>query len=185
MTPAQTIHSILPVFNWSWWQVFIFVFITDWVIMRILKYIEPSEYKSPTWASAKYGDLFLPIGIASSIVVLRGFHNANAWYASIWWNWTVLVMGILINFSLRTVILYKILHKHNRKQHLAPSKWWHSFIFAVLFYLVVMSLIPLFVIHAPRWAFTLALFGYGIWIATFMYDVAHPSGFVRRKTKTA
>jgi hypothetical protein len=31
----------------------------------------------------------------------------------------------------------------------------------------------------------LALFGYGIWIATFMYDVAHPSGFVRRKTKTA
>jgi hypothetical protein len=180
MTPSQTIHSVLIIFNWSWWQVFLFVLVADWATIRLLRYLEPAAAKRPDWLSGKYGDLFLPFGIASSVVVLQGFHDSGAWFAQPWWNWAVLITGIVVNISLDVVILHRALKKYTLKQELAPSNIWHSLIFIVLFYMVGMTIVPLFSVHSPAWALLLAFFGYGGWGVTLLYDLAHPSGFVRR-----
>lgn len=182
MSPSETIHAFIPIFNWGWWQVFAFVFITDWVIIRLLKRYEPASLKRPDrWLSAKYGDLILPFGIASSVFILHGFHNSRVWYATRGWNWVVLITGIAVNLTLDLAILNRTLHKYTNRQELAPSHLWHSLIFFILFYIAGMSILPILSLHTPLWAVFLAMFGYGGWLVTLLYDLTHPSGFVRRR----
>lgn len=183
MSISSNIHGLIPIFNWSWWQVFLFAFIADWGVMQILHHYERSTaFQRPPWNSARYGDLFLPIGIASSILVLHNFHNFNSWYSSLLWGWIILISGLTINVTVEWLVLYKRLGKYTRKQLLSPGNIWHTIIFTILFYLSVFSLPMLFIVHRPTWAFITAIFGYAVWTAMLVYDIGHPNGFIRRKT---
>lgn len=123
-----------------------------------------------------YGDIFLPIGIASSIVVVRQFEHSNAWYVSNLVNWSILVLGLAIIIFLEFGMEYKIKHKKNKFQVTSPSAIWHAIVFVPLFYLAVISLIPIFVTHKPTWAFILALLGYVAWLTALLHDIKwHPA----------
>lgn len=181
MSPSDKIHALLPIFDWSWWQVFAFCLLVNWgailVIMRLERlgwgYLPGTRIRigrgmRQFFPSFIYGDLFLPIGIASSAVILRHFDSPDAWYASRWWNWLVLAAGIAIS------LLFEVLavggKRFTLKQEFAPSKIWHTLVFALLFYLAVMTVIPLFVTHEPTWAFVLALAGYAGWAIAVYLD---------------
>ncbi len=174
---AEKLHSIVPAFKWHWWQIWLFAFVINWVIIQIvLKGLEPRKWGPPLgksdrvyWWSALYGDLFLPIGIASSIVTLRTFPAHETWYTSFWWNWTVFIGGFVI------ITLLDAQAKYTRRQLLMPSRLWHAYIaFPICFYLSLMTIIPMLVTHKPVWAVVLALFGYDVWGFTWVHDVFWP-----------
>ncbi|MDB5160847.1 MAG: hypothetical protein JWO96_227 [Candidatus Saccharibacteria bacterium] len=176
MQPNDKLHTFVPVFNWSWWEVFLFTFVLGWVAIRIIKALEPLGWEKPLkrggreiWRSGFYGDLFLPIGIASSIATLRNLAVNNQWYTGVWWNWTVFVLGFVV------IIVLEYSGNYTRKQLRTPSKLWHTFIaFPIMFYLGLMSIIPLAIIHKPGWAVVLAIFGYGLWLLTYIHDIIWP-----------
>jgi hypothetical protein len=177
MSPADKLHSFLPVFNWGWWVIFLFTLLIDWGVVLLIKRFEPLGWKRAYWWSGLYGDIFLPLGIASSAVVLRSFKPYDMWFTSRWWNWLVLMLGILIIFLVEIVFLFKKTQVYTKKQELMPSKLWHTILFPVMFYLSVITIIPLFSAHTPLWAFILALAGYGGWIFTVFHDIVHPPDF--------
>ena len=181
MQPADKLHTFVPMFNWSWWQVFLFTFVLGWVAIRVIKGLEPLGWERPLkkdgreiWWSGFYGDLFLPIGIASSIVSLRNLGNISSWYTSVWWNWLVIVLGFVVIIALESSGNY------TKKQLRMPSKLWHTFVaFPIMFYLGLMSVIPLVVIHQPSWAVILAITGYGLWLLTYVHDIVWPPDFTK------
>jgi hypothetical protein len=174
MTPAEKIQALLPVFNWSWWQVLLVTLIGDWGIFHILKWLDPPHRKSMHWWTNVYGDIFLPVGIASSVIVLRNFDKASSWYASRWWNWLVLIAGAVVVFLIEFVIVYKIQGRKTKHQELSASNLWHTAIFIPMFYLGVVTLIPVLVTHSPAWAFGLAIVGYGGWFLMLVHDNIWP-----------
>jgi hypothetical protein len=174
MMPADKIHALVPVFNWSWWQIFMVTLILDWGIFHILKWLDPPRRKSVHWWTNVYGDIFLPIGIASSTVILRNFSHAESWYSSRLWNWVVLILGAFTVFLVEFVVVFKLQRRKTRHQELSPSNLWHALIFVPMFYVSVIPLIPMFVTHHPGWAFFLAIIGYGGWLLTLIHDNIWP-----------
>lgn len=181
MKPSEKIHSLLPIFNWNWWQIFVVTFFVVWVLGRVIKGLEPLGWESPLkkggraiWWSGFYGDIFLPIGVASSSVTLRYLHAGSTWYTSVWWNWLGLILGYGI------IITLELTSKYTTKQLLTFSKLWHTFLaFPLMFYMVFMTAIPLFVVHKPSWAFVLAFIAYGIWGFTYIHDLVRPPDFTK------
>ncbi len=177
MEPSDKINALLPIFNWSWWQVFLFTFVINWLLIHVvIKSFEPlglgwplGKGKRTYWRSALYGDIFLPFGLASSIVVLRNFNSGGAWYTSPWWNWLVIISGFFIIFFLDFRAGY------TKKQYLMPSKLWHMLaVFPTFFYIGTMTLIPLFISHKPIWAFLLTIASYTAWFITVVMDFKNP-----------
>jgi hypothetical protein len=177
---SQILHTVVPIFNWQWWQVFLLVLITDWIVIRLIRHLEPAKYKRPQWQSGMYGDLFLPFGVASSVLITQHLANTPVWYTSAVWNWIVAITGLAINFFVRVILNYRVLRKHSRNQLHAPSAYWHSLIFVLVFYIIGMTAVPAVLLHKPTGIFLLAVVGYAGWAITFLYDVAHPSGFMRQ-----
>ena len=174
-----TMHFFMA--QWHWWQLFAFTFGLDWVLALIIQRVQPAKFWRPTWKTAIIGDIFLPIGVASSVVAAQAYHNPHVWFMSLWWNWLVLIAGTIITFVEEFIILHKILGKYTLTQELAPSNIWHTLAFIVLFYMTFVSVIPAFLVHSPAWTLLLMCFGYGGWLATLIYDFAHPAGVVRTK----
>lgn len=176
MTPSDKINAFLPIFNWTWWQVFLFTLVFGWLVIRLIKGLEPLGWERPfkkggreIWWSGFYGDIFLPVGIASAIVTLRNFDGRHAFYTSVWWH----ILGILFGYLI--ILVLELKNKDARKRLLVPSKFYHTFIsFPFLFYLVFVTTIPMFVSHKPTWALALAFFGYGVWDFTYLHDVVRP-----------
>jgi hypothetical protein len=181
LSPSDKIHALVPVFDWSWWQIYLFALAIDWgailVIMRFERLgwgllpgtsIRIGPGNRQFFPSFIYGDLFLPLGIASSAVALRHFNSPEAWYASRWFNWLVLGAGVVIS------LIFEILaiggKRFTWKQELAPSKVWHTIAFVLLFYLAVMTVIPLLVTRDPAWAAILAFVGYLGWAICVYLD---------------
>jgi len=176
MTPAESINSSLAIFNWNWWQVFLFTFTLAWIIGRVIKGLEPMGWERPLkkggreiYWSGFYGDIFLPMAIASSIVILKNFDGRETWYTSTWWHWLGLLLGFVI------ILFLELRNEKTRERLFKPSKLYHTFIvFPIMFYLVFVTTIPMFVSHKPTWAFVMAFICYGIWDLTYMHDVLHP-----------
>lgn len=143
-------------------------------MIHILKRLDPPHRKTAHWWTNVYGDIFLPLGIASSAVVLRNFQNTHSWYASRWWNWLVLAAGVLAIFIIEFVIVFKVQGRKNKHQELSLSNLWHATVFIPMFYLSVVTLVPLFTTRRPEWAFTLAVIGYGGWFLTLVHDNIWP-----------
>jgi tellurite resistance protein TehA-like permease len=174
MTPNDKIHALIPIFGWSWWQIFLLTLIADWGIFHILNRLDPPRRKTTHWWTNVYGDVFLPIGIASAAVILRDFNHSRGWYASLWWNWLVLGAGVLVIFLVEFVLVYKVQSRKSAHQELAPSNLWHAAIFVPMFYLSVITLIPAAMTRTPEWAFSLAVVGYGGWLASLVHDTIWP-----------
>jgi magnesium-transporting ATPase (P-type) len=174
MTPAENLHALIPVFNWSWWQIFLVTLVADWGIIHLLKWLDPPHRKTPHWWTNVYGDIFLPIGIASSAVVIRDLPDSNAWYVSRTWNWIVVVAAIISIIFIEFVIVFKVKNVKTIHQATSVSNIWHAIAFIPMFYLSVMTLAPLFVTRTPTWAFVLALVGYTGWFLTLIHDNIWP-----------
>lgn len=145
-------------------------------MVLFLRLFEQQRWKREWWWSSLYGDIFLPLGIASSTVVLRQYTYQHAWYTSRAWNWWVLIVGIICIGLLET---YLLLHKQYKIEDLrAYSKIWHTCIFPIMFYLSVPTLIPLFLTRRPTWAYSSALIGYAIWFGLVVRDwIVIPSDY--------
>lgn len=184
MSLPQTLHSPLPVFGWNWWQIFIFVFVCDWLIMRLLQRIDFRRHTFEVGKTSFYGDLFLPFGIASTIRIAQQLHNSNTWYTSWWWNVAVLLSGVLIHFCIRYMYLYKKLKKTTIERQLAINVNWHSLVLILLYYMIGVTIIPAIVVHKPAYLVALMVAGYGGWLTPFIYDMFHPQGiFAANKRK--
>lgn len=176
MTLSETLHSLVPIFNWGWWQVVLFAFAIDWLAIKVIMYFEPLGLGKPLgtgkrqyWRTHLYGDLALPFGVASCIVVAQGLPNHEAWYTSKLWNIVVVLLGFAMIAGL------EIWSKHTLRQLLMPSQLWHTFIaFPLLFYLTAMTLPAFFTIHAPLWAVVLAIVSFGFLAAMQIWDVIDP-----------
>lgn len=169
----------LPFFDWNWWQLFSTFLIVDWGIILLIKYFEPLGWKRAYWRSALYGDIFLPIGIASAVIVTQRAQLADTWYVSNWWQLMVFAAGLLIVVSIELYLLHPKHGHYSLRQMVAPSKLWHALIFPFMFYCSVITIIPLFTTRAPLWAFGLSLLGYGLWLAMFVTDLLWPPDFNR------
>jgi hypothetical protein len=174
MSPADKIHALLPVFNWSWWQIFFVTLIADWGIIHLLKWLDPPHRKSPHWWTNVYGDVFLPIGIASSAVVIRNLPASNSWYASRIWNWAVLAAAIIAIILIEFVVVFKVQKRKTIHQTTSLSNIWHALVFIPMFYLSVITLVPIFMSRTPTWAFALALAGYLGWLLALIHDNIWP-----------
>jgi len=176
MQLSDRLGSIVPIFNWSWWQIVVFVFAVDWLAIKIIMYFEPLGLGKPLgkgkrlyWRTHLYGDLILPFGIASSILVARGLPNENAWYTSTLWNLTVVLLG----FAWIAALEYW--SKHTFRQLMMPSQLWHTFIaFPLLFYLAGMTVPAFFVVHAPLWAVLAAIASYSFLSVMQLWDMLDP-----------
>ena len=173
---SQTLHSPLPVFNWNWWQIFIFVFVCDWLIMRLLQRIDFKRHTFEVGKTSFYGDLFLPFGIASGIRIAQQFHNPNVWYASALWSVVIFLSGASIHFYIRYVYLYKKLKKTTIERQRGLSVNWHSLLLVLLYYMIGMTIVPAIVVHKPVYLVILMVIGYAGWLTTFAHDMFHPKG---------
>ncbi len=140
----------------------------------LLHGFQPKKFDRARWKSATVGDIFLPIGIASSCAIAAELHGVGAWYAKTWWGLTVLLLGLTVNLFMEIVILHYMLKRYTFTQQLAPSNVWHSIAFIPLFYLSVVSAIPAIIIHEPLHLVVGVIIGYGGWIASFVYDFWRP-----------
>jgi hypothetical protein len=184
MSLPQTLHSPLPVFGWDWWQILIFVFVCDWLMMRLLQRIDFRRYKFEVGKTSLYGDMFLPFGVASTVRIAQQSHNPNVWYASLWWNVAILLSGIAIHFYIRYMYLYKKLRKTTIERQRALSVNWHSLVLVLLYYMIGVTIIPAIVIHKPAYLVALMVVGYGGWLTPFIYDVLNLYGiFAGNKQK--
>ena len=173
----NNLHALLPIFDWNWWQIFLTALVADWGIILVIKYFEPLGWKRAFWRSSLYGDIFLPIGIASAAVVAQGADLAGQWYAGRWFNWLVFATGWLIIIAIEIYLVHPKNGHYQWKQIVAPSKLWHSFIFPFMFYASLITLIPLFTHHRPWPMFVLALLGYGVWFSLYITDLVKPPDF--------
>ena len=176
MQLSERLGSVVPVFDWSWWQIVLFAFAIDWLAIKILFYFEPLGLGKPLgkgkrqyWRTHLYGDLVLPFGVASAILVARDLPNQHAWYTSTWWNVTVLLVGFAWIAGL------EIWSKHTLRQLLMPSQLWHTCIaFPLLFYLAGMTIPAFFVVHEPLWAVAVAVGSFTFLGAMQVWDMLDP-----------
>lgn len=176
MSPSTKIHALITVFNLSWGKIYLIALCIDWLMMLLLRYVEPQGFKRPWWWSNIYGDIFLPLAIASSSTVLRQFTYKQTWYTSRAWNWIILLFGIILIIGIESLLLTR--SKYKPRDLRAYSKIWHSLIFPVMFYLSVITLIPLIITRKPTTAFMGALIGYLIWLACVIRDwIVIPTDF--------
>jgi hypothetical protein len=159
--------------------VLLVTFTICWVVVCIIKGLEPLGWESPLkkggrpiWWSGFYGDIFLPVGVTSSIVTIRHLDGFQTWYTSLWWNW----LGILLGFVI--IILLEARGNYTRKQLLTTSKIWHTLVsFPLMFYLTFMSIVPLIVAHQPIQSIIFAIIGYGAWGLTLIHDILKPPNY--------
>ena len=176
MQLSEKLHSFLPIFNWSWWQILLFAFAIDWLALMVIAYFSPLGIGKPLgkgkrkhWKTQVYGDLFLPLGVASSVVVAQGMSTHQSWYTSSWWNIAAVTLGFAI------VITMQLRSGHTSKQASSLFQLWHTYVaFPILFYLGAMTIVPMFIVHQPIWAFALALIGYTGWEAMIVWDTLRP-----------
>lgn len=179
MTTSDRLHALIPVLDWNWWQLFLLFLVADWGIILAIKFFEPLGWKRAYWRSSLYGDVLLPAGIASAIVVTQHAELNGQWYASQWWNWVVFGAGWLIILAIEIYLVHPRNGHYNWRQIVSPSKLWHTIIFPFMFYFSVITIIPLFMSREPAWAFVLALVGYGGWLAMYLSDLIWPPDFSR------
>jgi hypothetical protein len=168
MSPSTKIHALIPIFNLSFGKIYLITLIIDWGVILLLRYIEPQGLHRAWWWSNIYGDIFLPLGIASSSIVLKHYSYNHSWYSSRAWNWIVLIFGIGLIVFIEGLLLAR--KKYKPSDLKAYSKIWHSIIFPVMFYLSVITLIPLLVTRKPSIAFAGATAGYTIWLVCVIRD---------------
>ncbi len=176
MQLSSELHSFLPMFDWNWWQLLLFAFAIDWFALMVIAYFEPlgigkpfGKGKRQHWKTQVYGDLFLPLGVASSIVVAQGMHATSAWYTSIWWNIAVIALGFAI------VVIMQARSGHTRQQATSLFQLWHTYVaFPILFYLAAITVVPMFIVHSPILIFCAALLGYTGWEAMIVWDTIRP-----------
>ena len=181
MNNSEKINALIPIFDWSWWQVFILTFTVCWLVGRIIKGLEPLGWEAPLkkggrpiWWSGFYGDIFLPVGVTASIVTVKYMDSVDSWYTKMWWNWLGLFLGFFI------IIFLETRGHYSKKQLLMPSKLWHTFVaFPFMFYLSFVSIIPLLITRKPSQAIVFAILGYGAWAFTYMHDVKHPPDYTK------
>ncbi len=176
---SDKLNALIPLFDLNWWQLFAIFLIADWGIILAIKYFEPLGWKRAYWRSSIYGDIFLPIGIASAMIVTQQADLDDAWYATDWWNWLVFSMGWLIILGIELYLVHPKNGHYSLKQLATPSRIWHTLIFPFMFYFSVITIIPLFTTREPLWAFALALIGYGGWLSMYVLDLIRPPDFTR------
>jgi len=162
---------LLPLLQWSWWQLFLFALLLDWVMPALMYGFNRPEQQRPRWRTGVYGDVALPVAIASGLTVAQ--HDTSAlpsWYFSGWLQWCLLLAGLATTFLVEYVYLHRIRRKYTVAQELAPSNLWHSGIFPVMTYLAILALIPLLYIRQPSWEVALAVAGFAGWLLTLVWD---------------
>jgi len=126
----------------------IIVFVVDFGAMWFVEGIGPWNRK--LYISFLYNDtVFLPLYFIVATAVLRNFHG-SAWYTSRWWHITVLVAGFLIGIGMEAVLVK--IGQHTMAQEVSPSLLYHTFIFGIVFYWGVGSIIPVVMTRKPLWA---------------------------------
>lgn len=98
--------------------------------------------------------LFLPLYAAMVVVVLRIAPTLHGFYTSKLWHYGVLALGAILSASTE---VYAVVHgQYSIGQEVSPSKLWHTFIYCIMFYWIVGPLVPVVVVHKPRWAMCLS-----------------------------
>src|SRR6185312_6045199 len=122
MQLSEQLGSIIPIFNWSWWQIVLFTFAIGWLAITIISYFEPLGVGKPfgtgrrtSWRTLLYGDLVLPFGVASVIIIAQSLPHQHYWFMSAWWN----IIAVLLGFAWIAGLEYW--SGHTRRQLLMPS----------------------------------------------------------------
>jgi len=176
MQLSERLGSVVPVFDWSWWQIALFVFAIDWLAIKIIFYFEPLGLGKPLgkgkrqyWRTHLYGDLVLPVGVASCVIIAQGMPSRDAWYTSTWWNVVVALLGFVMIAGLERW------SGHTQRQLVMPSQLWHTFIaFPLLFYITAMTIPAFFAVGKPMWAVVLAVSCYSFLGAMQVWDMLDP-----------
>lgn len=106
------------------------------------------------WAFAVNDTIFLPLFAAMAVIVLRHGPPLDGFYTSKAWHYAVLCAGVVLSVS--TEIHAMIQGRYNAGQEISPSKIWHTFIYCIIFYWMVSAVLPVIVVHKPRWAIVLS-----------------------------
>lgn len=131
----------------------------------------------PPWARHLYmafavnDTIFLPLFVAMAVIILKDGPTLHGFYTSRVWHYSVLYAGAVL--SLLTEIHAVIQGRFNAGQEISPSKIWHTFIYCIIFYWTVGTVVPVIVVRKPRWAIILsAVAGIGFFSMLYLDAVS-------------
>lgn len=97
-----------------------------------------------------------PVYAAMVVLILRGIRFSSLyWFMDRTFHVRVLYAGFVISAACEIIALAT--GEYTLAQELSPSKAWHTVIFGVMFYWMVMPLPAVFSVRRPRLAFTVVL----------------------------
>ncbi len=153
--------------------------VVDFGLTCALMYIEGI----PPWEREHYqtflwnDTLIIPLYMAVVVLVLRGTPATTAFYTERWWHW--LLLGSAFALSLLIEAYAVQIGQYTMSQELSPSKLWHTFIFGIVGYWLMSTLLPVMLTPKPRWAAACLLIAV-IWASYNVYRDAtirpFPSG---------
>ncbi len=135
------------------------MFIADFGIICLLMLLEGippwrrQQYRTFVWNDT----LFIPLYMGMVVVVLRDAPVPQGFYTQRWWHMLLLCAGFLATFVLEYDAVKK--GQYTMSQELSPSKLWHTFIFGIVAYWLMSTLLPVLVVHQPRGAMALITVG--------------------------
>ncbi len=120
-----------------------------------------------------YNDtVFIPLYIAMAVVVMQPVKAASTFYTFPRWHMGLLVVGFVVSFLIEYIAVKR--GQFTVSQELSPSKLWHTFIFAIIFYWSLSSLVLVAVIHRPLWAMGLIALSFLGFVYTCYLDLILP-----------
>ncbi len=144
----------IPVLSWIWSLnpiiAALVVILVDFGVISGLMILEGRPpWKRGLYMTFKWNDtIFIPIYVGLSAFILQRAQFIDAFYNSTYWHYSVLVVGVLVSLILEVLAVKN--GQYNMSQEISPSKLWHTVIFAVVFYWVFASIIPVLLNYSDR-----------------------------------
>lgn len=144
---------------------FLIMLIADFGVICILMMLEGiPPWKRELYMTFKWNDtLVIPLFLAAAVVVMERMSSAPGVLSHSWFHYVILVAS----FGLSVGVEYLAVKtgQYSVSQELGPSKLWHTLIFGVVGYWLVISLICIVWARSPIWATGIA----GIAVICFVY----------------
>ena len=151
------------------------VFTIDFgIIMLIRVFVEREFYLGRFWSFIIGDSIGLPV-LAGFAAVVVSDDEFTGFYTEVWWH--LLIIHVLI-ISVGYVAILGLQARNlkteffTREDIRIPSERYHTFIFGVMFYLVVTVLFATAADHDPLWATVAAFTGLGVWILGVAIDLS-------------
>lgn len=147
MLPSNKMGGLpwLTIFDCEPFVAALIVFAVDFGIICGLMWLEGT----PPWERTHYktflwnDTIFIPLYVGVAVVVMQSSPTLHGFFTERWWHIGVLCFGFVFSFSLEWDALKN--GQYTWKQELSPSKLWHTFVFGIMFYWLVSSIIPVLV----------------------------------------